>query len=294
VQRLRRRLEWLTPVLLLLPAAALLAWLMIYPVGDAVHLSFTNWDGYSSPQSVGFDNFSNLLHDKLFKEALLHNLAFVAALPIWVGLPYFLAWQLHRQCFGWKFFRFAFFLPVVFSPVVIGVYYGIVLRPEGPLNSALESIGLGFLAHEWLNDPSIALPVVIAIIIWATEGIGVLIFLSALSNLDTEQVDAARVDGASPWQVQRHVIFWQLLPVIEFWTILIVILSFTALFPLVFALTHGGPGHSTYVVDFDLYQEAFSSGRLGYASAIGIVLLAVIAAVAGFLIGALRLRKRFA
>ena len=89
-------------------------------------------------------------------------------------------------------------------------------------------------------------------------------------------------------------IFWQLLPVIEFWTILIVILSFTALFPLVFALTHGGPGHSTYVVDFDLYQEAFSSGRLGYASAIGIVLLAVIAAVAGLLIGALRLRKRFA
>jgi ABC-type sugar transport system permease subunit len=279
---------------LLLPAVALLAWLMIYPVGDAVHLSFTNWDGFSAPKSVGFENFSKLSHDKLFKEALLHNLAFVAALPIWVALPYFLAWQLHRKVFGWKFFRFAFFLPVVFSPVVIGVYYGIVLRPEGPLNSALESIGLGFLAHEWLNDPSIALPVVIAIIIWATQGIGVLIFLSALSNLDTEQVDAARVDGASPWQIQRHVIFWQVLPVIEFWAILIVILSFTALFPLVFALTHGGPGHSTYVVDFDLYLEAFSSGRLGYASAMGIVLLIVIAAVGGLVLGALRLRRRLA
>lgn len=278
----------------MLPAAALLGWLLVYPTGDAIHLSFTSWDGFSAPQSVGFENFSDLLHDKRFKEALLHNLAFVASLPIWVGLPYLIAWELHRKVFGWKFFRFAFFLPVVLSPVVIGVYYGIALRPDGPLNSALESVGLGFLAVEWLNDPSIALPVVIAIIIWATMGIGVLIFLSALSNLDGEQIDAARVDGASPWQIQRHVIFWQMLPVIEFWTVLIVILSFTALFPLVYTLTHGGPGYSTSVVDFFLYQEAFTAGNLGYASAVGVVMLVLIAAIGGLLIGALRARRRFA
>jgi ABC-type sugar transport system permease subunit len=278
-------------VLLLLPALALLAWLMVYPVGDAVHLSFTNWDGYSSPQSVGFENFSQLFHDKLFKEALLHNLAFVAALPIWVGLPYFLAWQLHRECFGWKFFRFAFFLPVVLSPVVIGVYYGIVLKPAGPFNSMLETIGLGFLATEWLNDPSITLAVVIAIIIWSTFGIGVMIFLAGISNLDGEQLDAARVDGASPWQVQRHVVFWQLLPVIEFWAILILIASFTAFFPLIYTLTHGGPGYHTYTVDFDLYQEAFTSGRLGYASAIGVALFLIIAAAGSVIVGLLRWKR---
>jgi ABC-type sugar transport system permease subunit len=292
--QLRRRLGWLTPALLLLPAAALLIWLMVYPAADAIRLSFTSWDGFSSPEWIGTENFADLLQDKRFKEAFLHNLAFIAALPIWVGLPYWLAWTLHRKVFGWKFFRFAFFLPVVLSPVVIGVYYGIVLKPEGPLNSALESIGLGFMTPEWLNDPTLTLPVVIAIIIWATMGIGVLLFLSALSNLDTEQVDAARVDGATPWQIQRHVIFWQLLPVIEFWAILIVILSFTALFPLIFTLTHGGPGFATNIVDFNLYQEAFGAGRLGYASAMGVVMMIAIAMIGGLVLALLRARRRLA
>jgi ABC-type sugar transport system permease subunit len=278
----------------LLPAAALLGWLMVYPAGDAVRLAFTSWDGFSSPQSVGLENFSDLLHDKHFKEALLHNLAIVAAMPIWIGLPYGVAWALHRKVFGWKFFRFAFFLPVVLSPVVIGVYYGIVLKPDGAFNDLLSTVGLGFLGHEWLNDPSLTLIVVIAIIIWSTFGIGVLIFLSALSNLDTEQIDAARVDGASGSQIQRHVIFWQLLPVIEFWAILIVIASFTAFFPLIYTLTHGGPGYSTYTVDFDLYQEAFSAGRLGYAAAIGVLLVIIIGIVVGTVLAALRLRRRAA
>jgi ABC-type sugar transport system permease subunit len=292
-QPLSRSLRrFVVPLLLLLPAFALLGWLLAYPAGDAFHLALTSWDGFSSPQSVGLRNFGDLLHDKQFKESILHNLAIVAAMPIWIGLPYGLAWGLHSKIPGWRFFRIAFFLPVVLSPVVIGAYYGIVLRPDGPLNGLLSSIGLGGLTHEWLNDPSIALPVVIGIIIWATFGIGVLIFLSGLSNLDTEQIDAARVDGASPWQIQRHVIFWQLLPVIEFWTVLVVIASFTAFFPLIFTLTHGGPGTATYTVDFDLYQEAFTAGRLGYSSAIGVALLLMIAAIAGATLALLRVRRR--
>jgi len=290
--RLRRAGGWVTPLLLLAPALALLIWLQVYPIGDAIHLSFTSWDGFSSPHSIGLDNFSDLLHDKRFKESLLHNLIIVATLPIWIAIPYAIAWGLHAKVWGWRFFRFAFFLPAVFSPVVIGVYYGMVLKPEGPLNSLFRSIGLGGLAHEWLNDPSLTLAVVIAIIIWSTFGVGVLIFLSALSSLDRELVDAAHVDGASRLQIQRHVVFWQLLPVIEFWAIIIVIASFTAFFPLIYTLTQGGPGLSTYTADFDLYQEAFTAGNLGYASAIGVVLLIVIGIVAGLVVGLLRWRRR--
>jgi ABC-type sugar transport system permease subunit len=186
-----------------------------------------------------------------------------------------------------------FFLPAVLSPVVIGAYYEIVLDADGPLNSLLRSVGLGGLAQEWLNEPSWALPVVIAILIWSTFGVGVVIFLSALASLDRELVDAARVDGASGWQIQRHVVFWQLLRVIEFWAILIVIVSFTAFFPLIYTLTQGGPGSATYTVDFDLYQEAFASGNLGYASAIGVVLVIVIGIVAGLTMALLRWRRRF-
>lgn len=279
------------PLLCLLPAAVILAWLMIYPLGDAVRLSLSSWDGFSAPQWVGTENFQSLIDDKRFKEAVLHNLIILLAMPIWILVPYGVAWGLFAKVWGWRFFRFVFFLPVVLSPAVIGIYYGIVLKPDGPFNEALGAIGLDGVSRPWLNEPDLALPIVIAIMIWATFGIGTLIFLSALSNLDQEQIDAARVDGASPLQVQRHVIFWQLLPVIEFWAVLILIVSFTAFFPLIYTLTGGGPGFATYTVDFDLYAEAFTTGALGYASAIGVTMLAIMAVLGALLVGLLRWRR---
>jgi ABC-type sugar transport system permease subunit len=280
-----------TPLLLLLPAVALLGWLMVFPLGDAVHLSLTRWDGFSAPEWIGLNNFGDLVRDPRFKEALLHNLLILLAMPIWVLFPYAVAWGLFTRVAGWRFFRLAFFIPAVLSPVVIGVYYGIMLGPKGPFNEVLRTVGLGGLARPWLNEPNLALPIVICIAIWSTFGIGVLIFLSSLSNLDFEQVDAARVDGATGFQIQRHVIFWQLLPVIEFWTVLMLILSFTSLFPLIYTLTAGGPGSATYTVDFDLYKEAFTLGALGYASSIGVALLVIIAALGGATVGVLRWRR---
>jgi ABC-type sugar transport system permease subunit len=283
---LRRHVQRLgTPLLLLAPALAVLIGLRLVPIVDAIRLSLMDWDGFSSPTWVGLDNFEALIRDDRFTGALVNTLKILLALPVWIFLPYIVAWGLHNKIFGWRLFRFAFFIPIVLSPAVIGVYYGIVLQPDGPFNALLRSVGLGGLARAWLNDPASAMPVVIAIIVWSTFGVGVLIFLSGLSNLDHEQIDAARVDGASGWQIQRHVVFWQLLPVLEFWAIIIMIASFTAFFPLIYALTGGGPGFSTYTVDFDLYQEAFTNGNLGYASSIGVALLIIMA-----IIGAIQLR----
>jgi ABC-type sugar transport system permease subunit len=273
----RRTRKIATPLLLLAPALAILTGLRLIPMFDAIRLSFTKWDGFSSPQWIGLDNFTRLVHDDRFTSALVHNLEILLALPVWIILPYAVAYVLHSRVPGWRVFRFAFFLPTALSPAVIGVYYGIVLQPRGPFNDLLRSVGLGGVTRAWLNDPATALPIVIAIIIWSTFGVGVVIFLSGLGNLDQEQIDAARVDGANGWQVQRHVIFWQMLAVFEFWSIIMMIASFTAFFPLIYSLTNGGPGYSTYTVDFDLYQEAFSNGNLGYASAIGVALLLIMA-----------------
>jgi len=277
---LRRRVQRLgTPLLLLAPALVILIGLRLVPIVDAIRLSFTDWDGFGAPRWVGLDNFKALIHDDRFTGALLNTLKILVALPVWILLPYLVAWALHNKIFGWRLFRLAFFIPIVLSPAVIGVYYGLVLQPQGPFNELLRSVGLGGVARAWLNDPTSAMPVVIAIIVWSTFGVGVLIFLSGLSNLDQEQIDAARVDGASAWQIQRHVVFWQLLPVLEFWSIIIMIASFTAFFPLIYSLTGGGPGFSTYTVDFALYQEAFGNGNLGYASSIGVALLILMAIV---------------
>lgn len=272
----RRQVRHLTvPVMLMTPALVILIVLRLIPIVNAIRLSFTSWDGFSSPKWIGTANYAQLIHDAHFKAALLHNLEILIVLPIWVFLPYAVAWILQRRIWGWRFFRFAFFLPAALSPAVIGVYYSIVLDNGGPFNTMLRTIGLGGLARPWLNDPSSALPIVIAIIVWSTFGLGVVIFLGAFPNIDHEQIDAAKVDGATGWQIQRYVVFWQLLPVFEFWSIIIMIASFTAFFPLIYSLTDGGPGFSTYTVDFDLYTEAFSNGNLGYAAAIGVTLLLV-------------------
>lgn len=269
-----------------------MGWLLLYPLGEVVRLSLSQWNGATPPRWIGLQNFETLVDDPRFKEAVFHNLLFLLAMPIWVIVPYGLAWGLFSRIWGWRFFRFAYFIPIVLAPALIGVAFRLVLDPGGPVNEILRSMGLGFVARPWLNEPNLALPIVIAVLIWATFGIGTMIFLAALSNIDQDQIDAAKIDGASPIQIQRHILFWQLLPVIEFWTILILIISFTSVFPLVYALTHGGPGTATYTVDFDVYIEAFSTGALGYASAIGVAMLAIIAAVGGAIIGALRWRQR--
>jgi ABC-type sugar transport system permease subunit len=278
----------LIPVLFLAPALTALVVFRLLPAIDAIHLSFTSWDGFSSPTWVGLANFRTLLHDSQFQSSLWHTLTIVLAVPVWVAVPYAIAWVLYMQIPGWRFFRLAFFLPVALSPAMIGLYYGLVLRPEGAFNQLLRAIGLGRITHAWLNEPSLAMPMVIAIIIWSTFGIGVLIFLAAFATLDHEQIDAARVDGANGLQIQGHVVFWAVLPVIEVWSIITMIASFTTFFPLIYALTGGGPGTSTYTVDFDLYDEAFRNGHLGLASAIGVVLLIVMTLVGSVQVWLLR------
>jgi len=279
------------PLLLLLPALVVLVGLRLVPIVDAIRLSFTNWDGFGAPRWVGLDNFKALVHDQQFTSSLVHSVEILLVMPIWILVPYAIAWGLHAQIPGWRFFRLAFFIPVVISPVVIGIYYGMALGPEGPFNAVLHAVGLGGVARAWLNEPALALPIVIAIIVWSTFGIGVLIFLSGLASLDQDQVEAARIDGANGWQIQRHVVFWQLLPVIEVWAIVMMIATFTAFFPLIFALTNGGPGTATYTVDFDLYQEAFTNGHLGYASSIGVALMLIMAVIGVLQLTLLRGRR---
>jgi ABC-type sugar transport system permease subunit len=202
---------------------------------------------------------------------------------VWIVLPLLIAQALHARVPGWRFFRIVFFLPAVLSPVVLGVYYGLVLRLDGVVNAALRKIHLGGWARDWLNDPNLAFAIVTLVLMWATFGLGVLIYLAGLSTLDDEVLEAARVDGASPLQVERHIIVWLMMPVIRFWSLIIFIAAFTGVFPLIFSLTRGGPGFATYMIEFDIYDEAFSNGALGYSSAIGIVLLAFVATLIGLL-----------
>ena len=267
------------PWLMLSPALVMLSVFLIYPMVNAIALSFTSWDGISDPAPVGLRNFGRLVADPHVTTALLNHLKMALVLPLWVLIPYAVAMALNTKPPGWKFFRLALFLPAVTAPLILGIYYGLLLAPEGPLNHALGMLGLPDRI-EWLNSPSLTVWVVIAILIWSTIGIGSLIFLAAFEAIDLQQVEAAKLDGANWWQIQRHVVIWQMIHAIRFWAILVVILSFTGVFPLVYALTQGGPGYSSYFMDFAIYQEAFQNSRLGYASALAVALVLLLAIVA--------------
>lgn len=274
--RRRSRREAWTAAAFLAPTVVVLAVLRVFPMGEAFRLSFTNWDGFSSAQWVGLDNYRALAEDPVFLKALVNNGLLLLSVPLAVAVPLVIAITLFQRPPGWRVFRAAFFIPAVLSPVIIGSYYEIALRLNGPLNGVLDAIGLADLSRAWLSDPTAALPIVGAVLIWSSFGIGVLIFLAALAGVNPELYDAARTDGASTLQTHRHVTLPAIRPVIEFYSVIAIISLFTVLFPYVFTLTAGGPGYSTYVLEFDIYQEAFQSGRLGYASAMGVVLFVVV------------------
>jgi ABC-type sugar transport system permease subunit len=267
-------------LLLLLPALALLGVFRVIPIGEAFYLSLTRWNGVGEPEWVGLANYEALLKDRTFRTALTNNLAILIAVPAWVLLPLFVASLIHRAPPGARFFRLALFLPAVLSPVVIGAFFNVMLQYSGPVNELLRMAGLDWVASEWLQSSRTALPVVMVVFIWATLGIGVLVYLAGLAQVNPESWDAARLDGAGFWQVQRHITIPELRRVIEFWTVIVLISSFTAVFPFIYTLTRGGPGYSTYTLDYYVYDKAFQGSALGYASAVGVVLLVIVGGLA--------------
>lgn len=276
---IRRMGGALSVLVFLAPSLALLAILRLVPILSSIYYSLTKWDGIGEPKWVGLGNYLALLRDDVFRTTLLNHVAILLALPIWVFLPLVLAVIVHNIP-GGRFFRLALFLPAVLSPVVIGSFFGVMLQYNGPVNVVLSRLGLGFLRQEWLFNPSTAMPVVIAILIWAAEGIGVVIYLAALGQVNQDLYDAARMDGASSPQLFRYVTIPQVRPTIEFWTVLVLISSFTAQFPFIYSLTQGGPGYGTYVAEFYIYDKAFIEGSPGYASAIGVTVFLIVLVLA--------------
>lgn len=276
-----RRRGGATALAFLGPALLVLLAVRVVPLAEAVWLAFNEWDGYGTPQLVGLENFRTALSDAAFRQSLVNNGLILASMPVWVLGPLVLAVALQSRVRGWRLLRLAYLFPTLLSPVIVGTYYSVLLRFDGPVNDLLRGLGLGSLQRDWLGDPSTAMVVVIAIIIWASFGVGVLLYMAALGNVDLSLYDAARVDGASGVRMHWHVTLPQVLPVVEFYTVIVLVSSFTVLFPYVYTLTGGGPGRSTSVLDHYVYSAAFEGSRFGYASAIGVILLAVLLCLVG-------------
>ncbi len=275
----RRTKKYSSPGTLLLflgPALLVIVLLRIWPVLQGVYISFTSWDGIRDPVFTGLDNFTRMLSDPVLGTAIGNTAKILVLAPIWIFGPLLLAAVIQDRIPGASFFKIAYVLPVLVSPVVIGVLFVIILGPDGPLNTALRGTGLGFLATNWTVDTDLVMWIVAGMVIWSSFGLGVLLFTAALASVDESLYEAARIDGANWMQRFRYVTMPSVRRVTEYWSVMVVIMAFSSAVVLGYAFSQGGPGYSSTTVDLFIYNQAFRYGAPGYATAVGITLFLLI------------------
>lgn len=278
-RRLRRLIGEASELLFLAPILAILAISILLPSISAVTHAFTDWQpGYASPW-VGLQNFKDLFSSQHLGQILLNHAILLLGVPLWVLLPLAVSFTLYKGVPGAGVFRAIFFFPAMASPALIGILFAFMLAPDGPLNSALQTVGLGALAGDWLDDPHLVKPVIIMILAWAMMGMGVVIFSAALSAVPPELFESAEIDGASWWQKLWHVALPSIRRVVELWAVIMIITVFVAVFPWIYTLTKGGPGFSSTTLDWDIYTNALTYGHFGTAAAEAVVMLAIVTVV---------------
>ena len=259
----------------LLPSLVPLTLFLITPMAASIGLSFVSWDLLTSPQWVGTDNYRELLHDAAFHSALLHTVLYIAGyLPLAVGGGLAIALLLHQRLRGVGWIRTIYFLPVVTSWVVVALVWKWLLNPQfGIVNTLLGYVGIQ--GPGWWTDPNWALPSIILASAWKDIGFAMVIFLAGLQGIPEEYYEAASIDGAGRWRRFRDVTLPLLAPT-TFFVITISLINNFQVFDQVWVMTQGGPAGSSSVVVEQIVKNAFSYGRMGYASAMSWVLFAII------------------
>ncbi|MBN1562293.1 MAG: sugar ABC transporter permease [Anaerolineae bacterium] len=260
---------------------ALLPWIIgflaftILPVGISIYLSFTEWDIMTDPKWIGLDNYERMFtNDPLFTQSLKVTGKFVLfSLPLKIILGLALALLLNLKVPGMNFYRTVFYIPAVISGVAVSLMWMWLLQPDtGIINTLLDQVGIK--GPNWFWDPDWALPSVALMSVWKVGG-SAIIYLAGLQNIPQHLYEAAKIDGAGRWARFRRVTIPLLTPTIFFQLVIEMIDSFKV-FTEAFVITQGGPLKATFFYLLYFYQEAFENFNMGYASALALVLTAII------------------
>jgi multiple sugar transport system permease protein len=251
------------------------------PIVASLLLSFTDF-GLGDLRNpigtdfIGIDNFRALASDPKFHQSTLNTLYFVVAgVPLTLGFGLGAALLLNSVLIRFKtFFRMGFYLPVVTSIVAIAVIWRYLLHPDlGLINNLLAAVNID--GPNWLADPILAMPAIIAMAVWRNVGFVLVIFLAGLQGIPQDLSEAARIDGASRWKEFRFITLPMLRPTLLFASVITGI-GYLQLFEEPFVMTGGGPLDRTLSVTMYVYQQGFNFLNLGYASAIAYALFLAI------------------
>lgn len=271
-----KREEARTGWLFLAPAMVYFAIFTGFPLVYGFWVSLQEWNLMSPRMTfVGADNYLALLDDNTFHECLLNTTIFTVGIVACVIVFSFLvSVLLNQKVRRMTLFRGIFYSPAVTSVVAISVVWLWVLDPEyGLINQLLRAIDI--VGPRWLADSNWALPGLVMTAAWRNVGYFAVVFLAGLQGIDQMYYEAASIDGANWWSRFRHITVPMLAPTTFFVLVMTIIMSFQV-FALVYVMTGGGPGGTTAVIVFYLYKQAFVYFRMGYASAVGYVLFAII------------------
>jgi raffinose/stachyose/melibiose transport system permease protein len=260
------------------PAMVFFVGFVIFPVVMAAYYGFFNWHGYGpAVDFIGLKNYITILTDPEFLEALGHN-AFivVTSLLIQGPLALLLALLLNRKMRGQSVIRVLIFVPYVIAEVVVGTGFSLMLATNGGLNGVLEKWGLSGLAHDWLSDPNIAIWTLVAILTWKYVGFAVILFLAGLQGIPDELYEAAAIDGATYWQIQRRITIPLLGPTLRIWAFLSII-GALQLFDLVYIIwgQYVAPVAGTSTMATYMVANGRNAGNFGYGNAVAVVIFLI-------------------
>ncbi len=264
-------------VLYLLPGIVLYSFIILVPVCLAAYYGMFDWSGGVNKIFTGIENYKNVLADPVFRKSLWNNIYLtVVCLIGQIGIAFILAVMLNGRHVKFKgFHRTMSYFPAVLSAVVIGFIWSMIYDYNyGLLNAFLKMIGQGDKIQAWLNNDKLVLFLTAIPLIWQFIGYYLLIIMSALSSVDPQIFEMAEIDGASGWKKAVYIT----LPLIKNTLIVCVTLCISGnmkIFDHIYAMTGGGPGNASSVMAMYAYKTSFVSYKMGYGSAMSIVILIV-------------------
>ena len=264
-----RRHQHRAALFFLLPGCVLFCLCVVCPIISSISLSFYNWDGMTPKTFAGFDNYIELFHADTFYTALKNNviwlLLFLLAPPMGLAV----ALYLNQAVAGIRIVKSLFFAPFVLSGVVVGLIFSWFYDPTFGLLAVILGHGVPVL-----GDPRYATLGIVFAALWPQTAYCMILYLTGLTSLNAEQIEAARMEGARGWSMLWHVILPQLRPT-TFMAIVVTVIGALRSFDLISVMTSGGPFESSTVLAYYMYDQAIKYYRIGYSAAVAVVLFAI-------------------
>lgn len=258
----------------ILPAFVFVVGFIYYCIGYTGYISTLNWDGVSpNPKHVGFANYTQAFHDPVFWDTIRHTVIFfIVTFAVQTALGFTFAALLHSKVKLPNLYKVIIFIPVVLAPATMAPIFRQIFSANGQFNAILSDIGLGSLAHPWLAQSSTALPVIMAITVWEWTGVTFILYFAAMTQIDKEILEAARIDGAGGVKVLTRIVW----PNVRGTTIALAMLSVIGAlktFDVPYLVSLGGPNYATEFLGTLIYRISIPQAEVGYGAALSILLL---------------------